>query len=185
MGHEEIDGKKYDIWEVVRGRQGYIPASKMRSWLSPETGEFAKVTIWMQQRNGTWQKSSEIDSVRRNIDIPDEIFSAAPPRGYRPQRPMFTPANGLTKGRSSVLSISFDTHIIFAMSDGSIIVCWSSDDKESGASQAGLFKDLKMGGPLPKLPFEVCALKAIYKGQEIMYDGYHLAQTEKKGKFYE
>ena len=71
------------------------------------------------------------------------------------------------------------------MSDGSIIVCWSCEDSESRASQAGLFENLEMGGPLPKLPFEVSALKATHKGKKVKYDGYHLAHTVKKGKFHE
>jgi hypothetical protein len=71
------------------------------------------------------------------------------------------------------------------MPDGSIIVCWSCEDKDSRQSQESFFSNLQAGGPLPKLPFEVSALEAEYQGQEIIYEGYHLAYTQKKGKFYE
>jgi hypothetical protein len=138
VGQEEINGQMYDIWEVVEQQQGYIPGLKMRSWLSPQTGEFAKVITWIQNRDGTWQKRSEIESVERNIEMGDEIFPTRPPRGYKLQNPRFRPkSSGLAQGGGSVLSINYSTQIILAMPDGSIIVCWSCEDKDSRQSQAG------------------------------------------------
>jgi len=48
-----------------------------------------------------------------------------------------------------------------------------------------LFESLVIGGQLPKLPFEVYALKSSRDDEEITYSGYHLAYTEKADKFYE
>ena len=70
------------------------------------------------------------------------------------------------------------------MADGSVIVCWNSNDEKSDISQAELFKDLKAGGQLPKLPAEIYALKSSDL-KNITYNGYHLAYTQKNGKFYE
>jgi hypothetical protein len=136
VGQEEINGQMYDIWEVVEQQQGYIPGLKMRSWLSPQTGEFAKVITWIQNRDGTWQKRSEIESVERNIEMGDEIFPTRPPRGYKLQNPRFRPKSS---GLGSVLSINYSTQIILAMPDGSIIVCWSCEDKDSRQSQESFF----------------------------------------------
>ncbi|MHC5088495.1 MAG: hypothetical protein ACYSOT_02680, partial [Planctomycetota bacterium] len=84
-----------------------------------------------------------------------------------------------------ILSVQLSTHIGFALPNGSIIACWGSYDKKSQRPQNMLFKDLQMGGPLPKLPFEVYALEATLRGEEFTFEGYHLAYTKKNGEFYE
>ena len=203
IGQEEIDGKTYDIWQAVIEKQlkhafkennwlpseaaeyAYEPARKKQVWLSPETGKFAKTIGWTQ-RNGQWYKGSETTLVEHNIDMPDEIFALEPPSGYRPLNSKYSATTPeLGQGRGSVLSIWLSNYIGFALHDGSIIACWSSYDEKSRRSQAPLFKNLEMGGPLPKLPFEVYALEATHKDEEFTFEGYHLAYTKKNDEFYE
>jgi hypothetical protein len=203
IGQEEIDGEIYDIWEAVMEKRlrhaykdnnwlppeaaefAYEPARKIQAWLSPQTGDLAKTIRWTQ-RNGQWQKGNETTLVEYNIDMPDEIFALEPPPGYRclnSKRSAKAPE--LIRGRGSILSVQLSTHIGFALPNGSIIACWGSYDKESRRPQNMLFKDLQMGGPLPKLPFEVYALEATLRGEEFTFEGYHLAYTKKNGEFYE
>ncbi len=203
IGQEEIDGKTYDIWQAIMEKRllpsfkennwlppeaaefAYEPARKIQVWLSPETGEFAKTIRWTQ-RNGQWHKGSETTLVEHNIDMPDEIFALEPPQGYRPLNSKYSATTPeLSQGRSSILSIWLSNHIGFALPDGSIIACWGSYDKKSRRPQGPLFKNLEMGGPLPKLPFEVYALEATHKDKEFTFEGYHLAYTKKNGSFYE
>jgi hypothetical protein len=203
IGQEEIDGKTYDIWQAVMEKQlkhafkennwlppeaaefAYVPARKKQVWLSPDTGEFAKTIEWTQS-NGQWHKGSETTLVEHNIDMPDEIFALEPPPGYRPLNSKYSATESeLGQGRGSILSIWLSTHIGFALPDGSVIACWSSHDDKSQAPQDPLFENLEMGGPLPKLPFEVYALEATHKDVELTFEGYHLAYTKKNGEFYE
>jgi len=203
IGQEEIDGRTYDIWQAIKEKQlrhtfkennwlpveaaefAYDPARKKQVWLCPETGEFARTIGWTQ-RNGQWHRGSEITLVERNIDIPDEIFSLEPPPGYRPLNSKYSAeASELIQGRGSTLSICLSTHIGFALPDGSIIACWGSYDEKSRRPQGPLFENLQMGGPLPKLPFEVYALEATHKGEEFAFEGCHFAYTQKNGEFYE
>ena len=203
IGQEEIDGEIYDIWEAIMEKRlrhaykdnnwlppeaaefAYEPARKIQAWLSPQTGDLAKTIRWTQ-RNGQWQKGNETTLVEYNIDMPDEIFALEPPPGYRclnSKRSAKAPE--LIRGRGSILSVQLSTHIGFALPNGSIIACWGSYDKKSQRPQNMLFKDLQMGGPLPKLPFEVYALEATLRGEEFTFEGYHLAYTKKNGEFYE
>jgi hypothetical protein len=203
IGQEEIDGKTYDIWEAILEKRllpsfkennwlppeaaefAYEPARKIQVWLSPETGEFAKTIRWTQ-RNGQWYEGSETTLVEHNIDMPDEIFAIEPPRGYSLLNTKYSAeAPELIQGQGSALSIWLSTHIGFALPDGSVIACWSSHDGKSQTPQDPLFEDLEMGGPLPKLPFEVYTLEATHKGEEFTFEGYHLAYTKRNGIFYE
>jgi hypothetical protein len=203
IGKEEIGKKTYDVWQVVIEKQlkhafkennwlppeaaefAYEPARKKQVWLSPETGEFAKAIEWTQ-RNAQWYKGSETTLVEHNIDMPDEIFALETPPGYRPLNSKYSATTPeLGQGRGSILSIWLSNYIAFALHDGSIIACWSSYDEKSRRSQAPLFNNLEMGGPLPKLPFEVYALEATHKDEESTFTGYHLAYTKKNGEFYE
>jgi predicted ribosomally synthesized peptide with SipW-like signal peptide len=185
VGEEKIDGHTYNIWEAfvkeVRG-----PKIKMRSWLSPATGDFARVILWMQQEDEDWLKRVEIDYIERDIEIPEEIFLTEVPSGYTLENTKDT-ANkrGLTRVKGRTASVSLAAHVLFTMADGTVVACWSSEDDESEVSQPGLFENLVIGGQLPKLPFEVYVLKSSRDGEDITYSGYHLAYTKKADKFYE
>jgi hypothetical protein len=203
IGQEEIDGKTYDIWEAILEKRllpglkknnwlppeaaefVYRPAIKIQVWLSPETGEFAKTIRWIQ-RNDRWYKGSETTLVEHNIDMPDEIFAIEPPRGYNLLNTKYSAeAPELIQGQGSTLSVWLSSHIGFALPDGSVIACWSSHDDKSQTPQDSLFENLEMGGPLPKLPFEVYALEATHKDEEFTFEGCHLAYAKKNGIFYE
>ena len=85
----------------------------------------------------------------------------------------------------AVANYQLIAHLLFVLPDGSLILCWSSEDTKSTASQQRLFAKLSIGGDFPKLPFQVDALKTSYKGKEIAFKGHHLTYTCKEGKFYE
>lgn len=184
VGREEIGGDVYDIWEALI-EVNYGPKMKLKSWLSPATGEFARIKISIYE-DGNWVRKMEIDSVERNIKIPDETFSIEVPSGYMPENSKDTAtANKLSRVSIGTDSVILNCHILFTMADGSVIVGWSSEDRQSETSQAELFENLEIGAELPKLPFEVYALSSSRKNKSVTYKGFHLAYTQKAGEFYE
>ena len=82
-------------------------------------------------------------------------------------------------------SFVLEKYLMFALPDGSVIMCWASRDEDSDQSQAPLFADLQFGGGFPKLPNEVYALEMNLKGQKMMLHGRHLCYTQQNEKFYE
>jgi len=185
VGEEKIDGHAYNIWEAFV-KESIRPGVKIRSWLSPATGEFAKVILWMQQKDEDWLKCVEIDYIERDIEIPDQIFLTEVPSGYALENTKDTATKQeLTRVKGAVASVTLAAHVLFTLADGTVIACWSSEDKESDASQSSLFENLVIGGELPKLPFEVYALKSNRNDENVTYRGCHLAYTSKADKFYE
>jgi hypothetical protein len=159
---------------------------KMKAWISPTTGDFARIKTWGPREDGDMAKQMEIDLVQRDIEIPDEIFLTEAPPAYVLENTKDTATERqLSNASVGNDSVTFNCHIVFTMLDGSVIVGYSSEDRQSDQPQAILFEKLKMGGPLPKLAVEVYAIKPITTGEAITYRGYHLAYTQKAGKFYE
>ncbi len=185
IGTEVIDGHTYDIWEMVvtQARMGDM---KMQSWLSPETGDFAKAIIWLKEGDNDWAKKLEITTMEQNIIMPDELFVIEAPDGYKMTNTRQTAYEGkfaaLTGGWNSFV---LEKYLMFALPDGSVIMCWASRDEDSDQSQAPLFADLQFGGGFPKLPNEVYALEMNLKGQKMMLHGRHLCYTQQNEKFYE
>jgi len=185
VGQEVIDGATFDIWEGSR-EDNLCTRMKVKAWLSPTTGNFARIKTWSRQEDGSMAKRMEIDLVQRDIEIPDEIFLTEAPLAYILENTKDTATEReLSNASVGNDSVSFNCHIVFTMPDGSVIVGWSSEDRQSDQPQAILFEDLKIGGPLPKLAAEVYAIKPITTDEAITYRGYHLAYTQKAGKFYE
>jgi hypothetical protein len=185
VGREVIDGATFDIWEG--GREDNLGTKmKMKAWISPTTGDFARIKTWGPREDGDMAKQMEIDLVQRDIEIPDEIFLTEAPPAYVLENTKDTATERqLSNASVGNDSVTFNCHIVFTMLDGSVIVGYSSEDRQSDQPQAILFEKLKMGGPLPKLAVEVYAIKPITTGEAITYRGYHLAYTQKAGKFYE
>jgi hypothetical protein len=185
VGREVIDGATFDIWEGVR-EDNLGTKMKMKAWLSPTTGDFARIKTWGPRKDGGMTKQMEIDLVQRDIEIPNEIFLTEAPPAYVLENTKDTATEReLSNASVGTDSVSLNCHIVFTMPDGSVIMGYSSEDRESDQPQAMLFEDLEIGGPLPKLAAEVYAIKPITTGEAITYRGYHLAYTQKAGKFYE
>ena len=185
VGREVIDGATFDIWEG--GREDNLGTKmKMKAWLSPTTGDFARIKTWRPREDGDMVKQMEIDLVQRDIEIPDEIFlTEAPPAYVLENTKDIATERELSNASVGTDSVSLNCHIVFTMPDESVIMGYSSEDRESDQPQAMLFEDLQIGGPLPKLAAEVYAIKPITTDETITYRGYHLAYTQKAGKFYE
>ncbi|HUW19833.1 MAG TPA: hypothetical protein VMW16_11075 [Sedimentisphaerales bacterium] len=182
---EKIDGHTYNVWELLTKHSDGLNM-KLRSWLSPTTGEFARTLLWRQQEDGDWLKQIEIDYVQRDIEIPDKTFSTQVPSGYMLENTKETATTRSLRrvwGRTD--SVTLSAHVLFTMGDGTVIACWSSEDSKAEISQAELFKGLTTGGELPKLPFEVYALQSSRNDEDITYRGYHFAYTKKADEFYE
>ena len=185
VGEEQIDGQIYNIWELSIEQEG-VPGFKMHSWLSPTTGDFAKAVVWIKESEGNWNRRFDINVLERNITIPDSVFAMDIPDDYSLTNTRQTaPKKQLSKVTGANNSYQLNMHILFTLQDGSVIACWSSENRNSEDSQAHLFADTEMGGDLPKLPFEVYALEASVNGSKEIFEGRHLCYTELDGKFYE
>ena len=77
------------------------------------------------------------------------------------------------------------SHLLFIIPDGSLLLCWSSEDTKNTDSQQKLFDELTIGGDFPKLPFQIDALNTSFKGKTVTFNGRHLLYTKKGNKFYE
>ncbi len=190
-GEEQIEGINYQIWE---GEISQVPAAggtaarmKVRSWLSPHSGNLGRVKVWAKLGNKDWFPLMEIYRFERNTVIPEDVFATEPPEGYTLHNNKETAhTKELVMGSFYGAGFSFIYHINFKLSDGSVIFCWSSEDTNSQDSQAALFAKLQFGGSLPKLPVEAYGLKQIgWPSKGITYSGHHIAYTKKQGKFYE
>jgi len=185
IGDEIINGEFFQIWQGLR-EDSLGTKMRLKSWLSPTTGEFARIKSWAWTKDEDWEKGMEIDLVERDIEVPDNVFVTEAPVGYALENSKETATvRELINASVGTESVSLNCHVLFAMSDGSVIVGWSSEDRQSDASQEVLFEGLQMGGQLPKVATEVYAIKTSDREQEITYRGYHLAHTKKKDKFYE
>ena len=190
VGEETIDGEVFNIWEAVKGADPG-PSVKLRVWLSPATGEFGKAIFWLRGQSGDWDKQMEINFVARNVKIKDEVFTTAAPAGYTLKNTKETATvQELNQGSVGYDSVTVQCHILFAMTDGTVIVGWSCISRESDASQAELFRDLNFGGELPKVAVKIAALSPVANDKKVIDEGtvcrgYHLAHTQKAGRFYE
>jgi hypothetical protein len=61
----------------------------------------------------------------------------------------------------------------------------SLEDGQEPVSQAGLFRNLTAGGPLPKLPLELHTMLPTPRQGELAWTGRHLAFTQRNGRYYE
>jgi hypothetical protein len=171
---EIIDGEQYDIW------QGQVNHNfKVKSWLSPDTGELVRALVSTKHGGRDWSNSYEVEKIERNIDISGEIFATEAPEGYildntKDSAQIPELQTGCTCYQDDLVVA---THVAFTMPSGSVILAWHSQDMRSSASQASIFKNLKGGGPLPKLPIEIYALTSVGGGVLVTYDGRHLYHT--------
>ena len=182
---ETINGIDYEIWEALITEHSSASV-KMQAWLDPSTGNLLKTKTWRLSAKDTWQLSSELDTIERNIQIPETVFSTVPPAGYRVTNTPETADPMLNKSVTIGNSNSTLTgYLLFALPDNSLIACWSSKYESTAESQAALFRDLKPGGGFPELPYRVHQLKAQMDDEEYVFPGCHLVSTVKDDQYYE
>jgi len=187
VGWEEIDGIRYDIWlgQVVRSVTGH--ANRFKFWIRPDKKELVRTQSWVRANSGQWQLQYDYE-IFRNVEIPQGIFETQVPQGYvalnreRQAKKLLPPQDfsgsviGYQIGEYNLL---LQTAISFTMSDGSVILAWSSADRKSRTPLNALFESLRFGGPVPKLPVEICGLKPAGTSHKVTYSGYHLTYTRK------
>jgi hypothetical protein len=176
-GQEEIDSVDYDIWEGEVTHPITKHTDLYKCWLSPSSGETKRIQAWVKQSDGQYQLDYEYDRIKRDVVIPDGIFTMEVPQGYelRSTRETAIPLELDDGGSAHCGSYTLD----------SVILGWCSFDRESKKSQVDLFENLEFGGFLPKLPVEIWGLKPSGWTGDITYVGRHLACTQKGDKFIE
>lgn len=186
VGHEIIDGAPHDIWQVdvPDGTPGR--ATRMKHWLSTDTGRLARAQVLSRTDDGRWELDSDYQAIEYNTQIPANTFAMEPPEGYTTQNTQETaPILDIGSGGVAYRSLWCSVVICFTLSDGSVVMGWRSFDKASEQPQDLPYRDLTMGGPLPKLPVELHGIKPAGIAGDITYTGYHLAYTHKGDKFSE
>ena len=196
VGQEDIDGITFDIWQREDTESSDDrPPKKVRCWLSPTTGEIGRIYVWGKSNSGTakWRPEYFVETIERNIDIPDSVFEFAAPEDYQYQNTKETAfvAEGLGAGWFTMGGARVSVAINFTLDDGSVIVAWHSDDLQLHylQEQEHLFESLNPGGELPKLPMAIYGLKSGHlerdSAPEGSYVGRHLGFTKKAGWYYE
>jgi len=187
-GEEEIDGRTYGIWEGIVKETDLPTNIKVMCWLDSERGEIGRVQEFTQGPFGdAWAPAERLDTIARNVQPPADVFDTSPPAGYKllnTKEDAKVPELHQQSG-GGVGSLSYSGHIAFQIGERAILLGWSSRDEEDDTSQAGLFSGLKAGGPLPKLPVEVVALKTAVGKETVLYKGQHLAFTRKEDRYVE
>jgi hypothetical protein len=199
IGEEQIDNSAFDIWQAeVYSDPNSRVMLRIKMWLSPASGEIARIHIWLKKEQSDWSLGGEIDKIERNVTPPAGIFETEPPEGYvvknskhKTEKPKLPKSAWYQKEAAIVVYHGF------TLEDGSVIAAWSSAKLESGSSwtdgkeladisQIELFENLQPGVPLPKLPVVISALKRrSLWGKKPIYIGRHLAYTLKDNKIYE
>ena len=185
IGEEDIDGATFQIWqgdEIINGR----PFIRTKIWLSPTSGKLGRVHVWRME-DDQWKLIYQIDEFEIDAVCPPGVFNTDAPIGYTIKNAKETAkVPELSCAGLGGDSLSFTVNICLTISNGSVIIGWSSNDQESVSTQAPLFVGLETGGALPKLPIELYALEGTAKNNMgITYAGRHLVYTQKAGKFYE
>ena len=187
-GQEDIGGKSYDIWEGTIEEAQVGMSLKTKWWLAPHTGQIGRMQMSVKgPYSEEWVPAVDITAVQRNVTPPAGVFDTTPPEGYTvltTKEAAEVPELAVESG-GGLGSISYTGHIAFQLPDGSVILGWSSTDKEDEGSQAGLFSGLEIGGPLPKLPMEIHALTRVVQGKEFTYAGRHLVFTRTGDRYHE
>lgn len=187
VGWEQMDGVEYQVWQRETAHAVTEHADRLKFWLSPQTGKLGRVQMWSKVDDDQWEVDYDYLDIDYDVAVPDGVFTMEPPEGYTLKNTMETaiPLELSRSGGVAYGSFSANARIGFLMGDGSVIVAWQSLDSESEIPQDELFMGLEFGGPLPRLPVEIYGLKPAGVSRELTYTGYHLAHTQKAGKFIE
>lgn len=185
LRQESINDATYNLWEGVVdvGPMKF----KMQSWLSPYTGQMAKAVIWRTGDSKEWNKQCEFDTIEMNLPIEDSIFHLKGPDGYAAENTIET-AKNMGPGKmvgGMACGIELEQYFLFAIPQKCLIMCWRNEFRENPEEESQYFSDLNFGGPVPRLPAEVYALKTKIDGQEYFWQAKHLISTQKDGKYYE
>ncbi len=70
----------------------------------------------------------------------------------------------------------------FALRNGVILAGYRSVDIEESQDQSKYFENLRIGGPVARLPIEVVTLFPVPDAQGVQFTGFHLAHTRKQTK---
>ncbi len=183
-GQEQIGNQTIDIWQgEIKAPDQKIPYKKMKIWLSPSNGRIVRLFIWMNTEKDSmqWMPFVDADKIEYDVTPPPDCFSTEPPEGCELAN---TKETAIERELGNDGRLRFYVCIGFTLNDGSVIVGWHANHKPE-ESQAHIFENLKPGGPPPNLPAQIVGLKPGPVEEDITCIGYHLAYTQKNGKFYE
>jgi len=188
-GQDQIDGVMFDVWQREVIVHPDFLNLKVRWWLAPSSGEVGRVETWLQVLpvGEDWHPQWRIELLERDATPPAGLFTSEPPASYeieKAKEDTSIPELDVEAG-VRVDSLEFDARIAFVMPDGSVVLGWRGFDHQADTSQAELFADLELGGPLPKLPVEAYALAQVGGNGSATHIGRHLAVTQKDGEFVE
>ncbi len=201
VGRQDLNGRPYDIWERSQQlTQPYkkpdqpLPDVAVRCWVSPETGDLARVhQLVREDRDKPWKPEVLFDVIERDMPMPAELFAMKVPEGFTAsnslEQPQLSPLIGWRLGIAEAGDVQIAEHVGFTLEDGTVLLGWSLKSSEKTVVSSDAFKQLKPGDSLPKLPVAISDLTLL--PQHFMsdntrwYAGRHLAFTEKDGRLIE
>jgi hypothetical protein len=191
VGNELLDGQMHQTWDLLIPPYGDGRSFRHRLWFSPQKGEVSRIQYWAQSpaTNGQWVEAGVFERFERDVTPPPGTFSTEPPVDYRLVNTKET-ADPDTLDTCSVFGrVGARTaygHVTYELPGRVLLFAVSCLEKgKDPAVQAGLFKDLVPGGPLPKLPLEIHTLLPTPRRGTLAWPGFHLAHTHKGGRHYE
>lgn len=189
LRQDQIDGRQFNVWQREVAVHPGVMNLRVQWWLAPDSGKVGCVKTWNQVLpvGEQWYPSFTIDTLERDAAVPTGLFTTEPPAGYRlenKKEDTTTPELDLQAG-VRVDRLEFDARIAFVLPDGSVLLAWRGIDHDEPGSQEELFKDLSVGGPLPKLAVEAYALGQLGADKAETHIGRHLAVTRKGDKYIE
>ncbi len=194
IGQDVIGGESFDIWEgeFNSGIGDNIDRVRLQTWLSPVTAQVGRSKTWRKKDNEDWVQVSEYTTIERNVPLPEGIFKTDPPAGHEIKTAKEDATVPIKQERDiyehtqfGYAPLNYWVEPVFHLRDGSLLACWQSVDAKESRDQSELFKGLRVGGDLPKLPTEIFALSPEPNVRDMKFIGYHLAFTQKeteKGK---
>lgn len=195
VGREQIDGKSYDIWERTQQlTQPYeksdqaLPDVAVRCWVSPETGELARVhQLVRSSADLPWRPEVIYDVIECDVAMPDELFTLAVPEGFEPtnarDKPQLSPLQDWRMSFEESGGVELIAYVGFTLDDGSVILGWGLKESKTSKVDFGRLIALRPGDPLPALPVAITDLTSLpphfLPDDTRWYAGRHLATTRK------
>jgi hypothetical protein len=166
--------------------EGMIPTLQSKLWISTTTGRLSRAQVQSRIGDGHWLLEQDYHTVDYDMKIPANTFSMEPPAGYTATNTRETALlQELPRATSRVGNLEYATLTSFTLSNGSVVVGWQSLDRNTKETQEPLFANVFFGGPLPRLPVELYALKPAGAPDRTAYTACHLGRTAKAGRITE
>ncbi|MGE5296141.1 MAG: hypothetical protein ACM3VT_15060 [Solirubrobacterales bacterium] len=192
---DTINGRKFDLWQgEYNVGLGAVERVRYDVWLSPVTAELGAVKTWRKkQGDKDWRQTSEYTGFEYGVPLAAGLFRTEPPsseyeiRISKEKAPICRRVNWFDRDIYGDLSfvdepLRYLLEPVFLLRNGVILAGYRSVDNRESQDQSKYFENLRIGGPLARLPIEVVSLFPEPDAGDVQFTGFHLAHTRKQTK---